>query len=251
MTLTLLTYNVYAHPYRVSERIPPLLALIQKSNADLVALQEVAPWFYRILKRQPWLTGYHVVAPLKERYVRGGMLLLSKLPVLRQRYQPLIRGIYGRGLLFAQLKTPEGPLTVATVHLTSALEQGRTRQRQLQALFRALDTEREAVVLGDFNFGDGEQPESRTLDRRYLDAWTALHPTTPGHTWDRQKSAMARRNSYLGEKSRRIDRVILRSQRWQPHRAALLGDQPLTRRRPVLFPSDHFALLVTLKPRSG
>ena len=42
-SIRILTYNVLADRVHVEQRVPPMLALLERSNADIIALQEVAP----------------------------------------------------------------------------------------------------------------------------------------------------------------------------------------------------------------
>ena len=78
----------------------------------------------------------------------------------------------------------------------------------------------------------------------FRDAWREVHPKLPGYTWDIEKSRMAREESFPGEPSRRLDRVLFRSSHWTSTRAELLGTEPVSPKNKRLFPSDHFGLLV-------
>lgn len=64
-------------------------------------------------------------------------------------------------------------------------------------------------------------------------------------TWDIDESDMAARGSFVGERSRHLDRILLRSKHWRPLSIRIVGDQSIgTEGR--LFPSDHFGLLAVL-----
>ena len=58
--LTFVTYNVLADPVRLDERAPLLLELLKDSNADVIALQEVVPWFVKRLAREKWIGKYTI-----------------------------------------------------------------------------------------------------------------------------------------------------------------------------------------------
>ena len=107
-----------------------------------------------------------------------------------------------------------------------------------------------AVLLGDLNFGDGEQPETGHLARRYVDLWTALHPDLPGYTWDMERSEMARQGAFVLEQSRRLDRILARTPHFVPGSITILGDRPVAGSK-VVFPSDHFGLVGVLKKPRG
>ena len=57
---------------------------------------------------------------------------------------------------------------------------------------------------------------------------------------------MARGGSFPGEKSARIDRILLRSPGWKPKEVAIIGDKPIHPGKKDLFPSDHFGVKGTL-----
>ena len=151
-----------------------------------------------------------------------------------------------RGALFADIDTPDGPLTVATVHLESFLEDGPIRAQQLGAVFDYLKTRADACLTGDFNFGDGEEPDTSSIPLEYIDVWRALKPDDPGLTWNIETSAMAKKNSFPDEPSRRLDRILIRSARWSPVSIRIIGDESLT--AGGLFPSDHFGLVASFVP---
>jgi tyrosyl-DNA phosphodiesterase 2 len=240
-TLTLLTYNVLADQVGLPERPRALLSLLERSGADVIALQEVDTWFLTELRAQAWVgRDYHgteidgaVAAP-------GGQYILSRFPVERSSFD-VLPGAQQRTVLVARLIVGAGRLDVATTHMESALEDGPVRARQLEQIFSRLGPEGDAVVMGDFNTGDGE-PEGGRIPASFVDLWAALRPGEPGYTWDEERSLMARQGSFAGEPSRRLDRILLRSARWAPARIAIVGDTPVNAQA-GLFPSDHFGLL--------
>ena len=56
-TLRLVTWNVLADPVFKAQRVPELLRVLAHANADVIALQEVAPWFLRALHDAAWVRG--------------------------------------------------------------------------------------------------------------------------------------------------------------------------------------------------
>ncbi|MCZ7644496.1 MAG: endonuclease/exonuclease/phosphatase family protein [Planctomycetota bacterium] len=242
--LKLLTCNVLADEDDADERAPALFKLLEDHDADLLALQEVAPWMLKRLESLEWVrrryrsTTIDATAP-------GGLFLVSKWPILRAELKPVFSK-QGRGVLMAELNLGAERLAVASVHLESFLDSGLVRVEQLKDAFKLLDGAAHAVLLGDFNFGDGEQPESAALPAAFADCWRALKPADPGFTWNMETNPMARLGAFPNEKSRRLDRVLLRSPAWKPAAASLVGDAPLDG-KPRLFPSDHFGLAVELE----
>ena len=113
--------------------------------------------------------------------------------------------------------------------------------KQLDRIFSLVEDASDVFVLGDFNFGDGE-PEGARIPTSYVDLWKALRPTDPGLTWNMEKSPMAKVQSFQGEKSRRLDRILIRSKRWVPESVRIVGDEPYSADG-RLFPSDHFGVV--------
>jgi endonuclease/exonuclease/phosphatase family metal-dependent hydrolase len=250
--LRFVTYNVLADEDPTGKRVPKLLQILRDANADIIVLQEVAPWFASVLLKEPWVQSYH--RPLKDgkTFIAHEYLVLSRFPILDTESAPL-PGNQHRGYFAATLQLPTGPAKVATCHLESLLEDGPIRAQQLDLYFQRLADTDDAFFAGDFNFGDGELPDTKHLATDFRDAWRDVHPKLPGYTWDIEKSRMAREESFPGEPSRRLDRVLFRASRWHATRAELLGTEPVSPKNKRFFPSDHFGLLVffQLQPPSA
>jgi endonuclease/exonuclease/phosphatase family metal-dependent hydrolase len=237
ITLRLLSYNVLVDPIFIETRIPALLNVLREAQADVIALQEVAPWFYRILMAQAWARAYNHTA--YDPRASGGQFILSRLP-LRKSSLYVLPGRQLRTAVFAQISLDNQVVAVGTTHLESLLEDGAVRARQLEELFSLADRHSSAILMGDFNFGDKEEPETSHLDKRYRDLWRELKRGDPGYTWDIERSEMARQGSFPDEPSRRLDRVLFRVDGFIPKSVKLVGDRPVP---PSIFPSDHFGVL--------
>lgn len=243
--LTLVTYNVLADPSLADHRLPSLLALLKATDADIIALQEVTPWFLKALGRQPWIRSYHRT-PSRAGGAPGGLLILSRFPITRTLVAAL-PGRQGRKALLADLRVDRTTLAVLTCHLESPLKASKTRAAQLAVLWPLMQHAPDAVLLGDLNFGDKAQPETKHLPKTYRDLWTSLRKDAPGYTWDRERSAMAADGAFPGEQSRRLDRILWRSKQWRPHTVRVIGTHPVAPDKPGVFPSDHFGLLGVLQ----
>lgn len=244
--LRFVTYNVLADEDPSGQRIPKLLEILRHTEADIIVLQEVAPWFATILLKEPWLQTYH--HPLKDgkAYIAHEFLVLSRFPIIDTDVAPL-PGNQHRAYFAVTIQLPTGPAKVATCHLESLLEDGPMRAQQLDIYFQRLAETGDVFFAGDFNFGDGEQPDTTHIASTFRDAWREVYPKHPGFTWDIEKSRMARAESFPGEPSRRLDRVLYRSEQWQPTNAELLGTEPVSPKNKRLYPSDHFGLLVVFR----
>jgi endonuclease/exonuclease/phosphatase family metal-dependent hydrolase len=244
--LRVLTYNVLADPVAVELRIPRLLDVMREQNPDLLALQEVAPWFVELLERDGWLRDYQAAQIDGKLALPNGQMILSRFPIAGSRARRL-SGRQGRTVLVSEITLAEGDaIVLATTHMESLLEDGPTRATQLDEIFAEVAKETApTLVLGDLNFGDGEQPDTAHLDPAFIDVWTRLHPDDPGFTWNIEHSPMAAAGSFVGEPSRRLDRILLRGNAWVPSMIAIIGDRSV-RDHPALFPSDHFGLVAEL-----
>ena len=79
--LKVVTWNVLATPTAASRRIPVLLRILEESSADLIALQEVSPWFLKRLWAQKWVQegGYQGIVDAQRRpSAPGGLYVLSR-----------------------------------------------------------------------------------------------------------------------------------------------------------------------------
>lgn len=244
--LCVVTYNVLADDDLVKERVPKLLEILKGTNADVIVLQEVAPWFADQLMKEPWAQTYH--RPLKDGkpFIAREYLVLSRFPITGFEMAPL-PGKQRRTFFSVTVELPGGPARFATCHLESFLQDGPIRAQQLDIYFQKLTGDFDAFFAGDFNFGDGEEPDTSHIDKAYRDAWRDVHPNKPGFTWDIEKSPMAKAGSFPNEPSRRLDKILFRSKRWKPVEAELLGTEPVSAKSNRVFPSDHFGLMVRFR----
>jgi len=242
-----ITYNVLADQVEIEKRVPEIFKILKNADADIIALQEVAPWFLELLQKEAWVKNYHFPKIKNEIMVARGLLILSKAPITNVLADFLPSQQY-RGYLTIETKIKNLDIKIGTCHLESPLESGHWRAQQLEIFFKHLNTSDNAVLLGDFNFGDGEQPETAKLPMDYSDIWLVTNKDKPGFTWDIEKSVMAKKGSFPNEKSRRIDRILVKSKLLTPIASKIVGDTSIDKNN-ELFPSDHFGLFgsVTIK----
>jgi tyrosyl-DNA phosphodiesterase 2 len=246
--LRLVTYNVLADLGDADRRIPRLLAILREARPDILVLQEVEPWFAGRLLKESWIQKFRRPTRDGKTLIAHEYLVFSRFPLTDTEIAAL-PGAQHRVYFAVTIELPGGPAKVATCHLESRLEDGPTRAQQLDCYFQHLAGNDDAFLAGDFNFGDGEQPDTTHLAPDFGDAWLLIQPREAGFTWDIEKSRMAKEGSFPGEPSRRLDRVLFRSKRWTPVFAELLGTQPVSAKTPRIFPSDHFGLLVVFRAR--
>lgn len=262
-TLRVLTYNV-GHPDEstfgrigafirgqpaAAARSEAILALIRAQDADIIALQEITPVFLKALARQPWRGRYRLVHTLsdaqlaRDGYVLldpDGMAILSKWPLRLVVNEPA-GGKLGRRLLIVNVEIGDTLLRVGTCHLESEQPYSGIRVRQLERFAGKLAWADNALLLGDFNFADGQQPETRALHKHFSsfqDLWLKLQPAGP-------------RTTFIGEPDARLDRILLHARDWAPVDIHLFGTSPVTIGHERHHASDHYGLVATLHRTKG
>ncbi|MFF3555722.1 RNA repair domain-containing protein [Streptomyces tsukubensis] len=244
--LRVLTWNTLWDRYdaeriATARRRPLLVAALRAADADVIALQEVERPLYELLRDGGW-----AIAPGCREASAYGLVLLSRLPVHEAARHVL--GMH-KALLAMVVETADGPVTVATTHLTSDHSPGAAARRraELGAVSEALAAVPGDVVLaGDFN--DVTALPADALAMR--DAWPEARARDGGDpdapTFDPRVNPLAAVGSLTGLPGR-IDRVLLRGSH-RTARAVLTGTVPDSG---GLYPSDHFGVLASLEsPRS-
>lgn len=240
-SFTFLTYNVYGYQILHPSRVDALMDLIEKSGADIIALQEVNSWFMERLCEEEWTANYYLshsgaTAP------RGKLLILSRFPLKEISYISL-PGREKRTALFSLVNLAGVDVAMVNCHLESPLAADETRFQQLRIISEVLKGYPLSVMAGDFNYGDNGKKEERAVAHYFLDLWRALKPVADGFTWDMARNPLAKRNAYPQEGSRRLDRIYLRGKGWSPLDIELVGNRPVGVHRAIPYPSDHFGLL--------
>ncbi|NUU22943.1 MAG: DUF504 domain-containing protein [Streptomycetaceae bacterium] len=250
--LRVLTWNTLWDRYDsdridTARRRPRLLAALEESGADVIALQEVEPALLALIAQAPWIRAQYTLhtEPTAAAVDDDGLLLLSRLPVREAARHEL--GPH-KGVIAVTVETATGPLVVAATHLSSdhSTDGATRRDSELTDLAEGLaETEGPVVLLGDFNDGDaGDRGPAVALGLR--DAWTEAHgPHDHTPTFDPRVNPLAAVSSLSG-RAARLDRVLLRTDESStPHVTAadLVGEVP---EDDGLFISDHFGVRVDL-----
>jgi len=253
-SLLVATYNVLfdlheaEHIYSERRRAA-CIALLQAQDADIVALQEVTPEFWAELLATPWIRErYHVSSgPDAAGLEPYGQALLSRWPLALELHAFSAR----KRLLVGRTTLAGRPLTVAAVHLTSNQKDGAADKRAEQLAVIGARLARDggdAIVLGDFNFGDGDE-DAQLAGVALQDAWRVVHPHHPGFTFDPVANPLATRMSRSGVAGR-YDRVLLRAptQALAPIDVVMFGERPFAEQGGhPMFASDHFGLCCLLQ----
>lgn len=247
-TLSCVTVNVwFGEPY-FEERFLALMALLEEHRPDVIALQEVTTPFLAGLRATPWIRRDYTVSDFMGSTLSSyGVALLTRLPVESMALHDLPTRM-DRKLLLAHLLVNDTRLAVATVHMESLVDSAPWRARQLEQIFKTLKGDRDAILMGDFNFCSLWAEEQASLDPQYVDVWSELHADKPGYTADTDLNLMLAAFS-KEKKTVRYDRMLVRSDvpGWEPESVELIGTEPIAPDRPEVFPSDHFGILARLR----
>lgn len=236
--LTVATFNIWFDDYHAQLRYQAIADLLGERTPDVIVLQEVTPVALDMFLEQAWIREAYLTASV----VGGGtgnygMLMLSRVPVVRATYSQLPTR-QTRGFLEAELAVDGARQIVCCVHLDSGKSSARLRGWQLRRIFRALRTAENALVLGDFNMRD---TENERIAAPFCDVWPALRPDDPGYTENTSINLM-RFDARNKKRHVRFDRVLLKGTRWRAADIELLGTQPISPEVPRVFPSDHFGV---------
>ena len=233
-TMKIATWNVNS----LNVRLGHVLDYLREEQPDVLLLQELKMIEDRFPELEIGDAGYNSAVLGQKTY--NGVAILSKQPITSPEFG-LLPSRQRRAYLIVETKIRGLKFKIATCHLDSYLKEGAVRAVQLDVFFKKLKSHENALFLGDFNFGDNEQPETKHIDKNYTYLWSKVNAGKKGYTWNIEKSEMARKGSFPKEKSRRLDRILIKSKRVKPISANILGDKPL-KGKANIFPSDHFGL---------
>lgn len=218
-SISILTWNVWFDKFKREERYNEILDICHRIGPDVVCLQEVTPFFIKILKEHDLCKVYDISDHDLSGSTVGsyGVLSMCRRDLQGSFQFHELHTEMDRKLLITTFTTPHGTVGVGNVHLES-LNTRITRKIQLQQCRPILDRFQTAVLCGDFNF---DSDRNFTLDDKplendalmeiypsYKDVWLELHPPGSGKTFDTDVNLM------LGQRKEhmRYDRIILRNQ---------------------------------------
>jgi endonuclease/exonuclease/phosphatase family metal-dependent hydrolase len=224
------TYNVFIGTRDLTQTV----SVPRRMNADVVALQEVAPRSAAILTRELSRDYPHC-------YFSAGLGIMSRYPLRNPRFQRSRLGI--NGFLLAEIHPRRGRVQIANLHLdplriwtiqqklTLPFQVGRQRKIHRKELTQAFENLRPGVptiLLGDFN-----RASDAAIDKLRRDGFTDSFAAVTAKP-DRIPTLHF---SVLGIRSgRRVD-FIFHDRTFLTTRSRVLSGQP----------SDHDAVLSSLR----
>jgi len=258
--LRVLTWNVWWRFGPWEQRQPAIAATIERLAPDIVCLQEAWPEAVGALAER---LGFHKAYASRIDFdgVPFGNGILSRWPLAGHEVLPLPAPAEldeHRTCLRADVDHPDGPIQVFCTHLNWRFDHSHVRQEQVRAICRFVASSPgrryPAVLCGDFN-AEPDSDEIRMLTGKtavpepklfFHDAWVAAGrrgDDGAGFTWS-NTNPFARVDL---EYDRRIDYVFAG---WpksgglgQVLDCEVVGCDPVD----GVWPSDHFAVLATLR----
>lgn len=168
MQARVLTFNTLFRG-EARARAGVLAETIERSDYDVVCLQEVISWRVLGLLRRVATSYPHVAYTPMFPLVRGGLVTLSRHPVTRRHFRAYVPArparpewLLGKGALFTRIRLPGGHLTVVNTHLSANLDMdwspsnvyAQVEKAELHRLAAAVNQIPKAeplVAMGDFN----------------------------------------------------------------------------------------------------
>jgi endonuclease/exonuclease/phosphatase family metal-dependent hydrolase len=186
--LRVMTYNVnFGLPGDVSS-----MDAVDKANADIVFLQETNREWQRALVARFGAEYPHQRFTPPERWLAGGMGLLSQYPVVSLQHLDSHGGMFFAWRVV--LDTKLGRIQVLNVHLRPPVTDGGSyavgyfttsgnRLEEIENHYAALDPKLPTIVVGDFNEeGDGRALQF-LVDHGFADAVAEFNGTKPTWSW--------------------------------------------------------------------
>lgn len=238
---------------------------LRRLRPDVVALQETV-WGNDYDQVEDLLGPDYTVARHAARSADGvGAVLASRWPlgVVREvdlHVSSRVDDLPWAAAVVAEVALPEPFGLSLFAHHKPTYQVGYALERELQAVACArfiedqlAERDLHVVLLGDFD----DTPDSsglrfftgrQSLDGMsvaYRDAWEAIHPNDPGHTFT-PANRLVREDEWYRELGRRIDYVLIRSGKRGPSLTAtncqLIFNEPVE----GVWASDHFGILADL-----
>jgi len=264
--LHIISYNIM-HDYgeflisdvaNTSMRFYALCNLLEKENADIIALQEVSFGIYKKLLQQDWVRNRYYVCENKGESVDPyGTLILSKFPPIK-----ILNRVFPgtpKNMTLVDFLVNEKILSLGNVHLKAGSEfkQNRITQVSYAVEWQKLSEASEAILIGDFNFREEQNEKIEIFESNYNDIWPTLHTKEEfSMTFSIDKNPFAKliseRLSLIRHSkpySSRYDRIYLRKgSKFNAKSISLLGMDSIGKdtiyNEYDVFISDHFGISI-------
>lgn len=251
--LTIVSYNILSNLHDADKiytdkRLPVILAELSKTNADIIALQEVTPESLAFILATDWVKDYFISeSPSGNNVKPYGNLLMSRWVFNLIEYQ--FSG--HKRVLIGNWNINNQSVHLANIHLTSDRGDNafQKRTQQLATVIGYLQQQAgDRFIVGDFNTRGDEQDEIINHGN-FIDLWKKLYPEQAGYTFDPPTNPLAMLMSLEGKPSR-LDRILWCSdieKYYQPKLMYLFGCKSFISNDKQLYPSDHFGVCGVFK----
>ena len=251
--LTIVSYNILSNLHdadkiHTDKRLPVILSELAKTNADIIALQEVTPESLVFMLATDWVKDYFISeAPNGNNVKPYGNLVMSRWAFNLVEYQ--FSG--HKRVLVGNWNINDRSVHLANIHLTSDRGDNafQKRTQQLATVIGYLQQQAgDRFIVGDFNTRGDEQYEIINHGN-FIDLWKKLYPEKAGYTFDPPANPLAMLMSLEGKPSR-LDRILWcpdLASNYQPLTMDLFGCKSFVADEVQLYPSDHFCICGVFK----
>ncbi|WP_395107912.1 endonuclease/exonuclease/phosphatase family protein [Actinomadura sp. SCN-SB] len=249
MKARVLTFNTLFRGHSRA-RIGALGRLLENSSYDVVCLQEVMSPANLALLRRTARSFTHVVHGATFPLVRGGLVILSRAPVVHHRFRAFTfagparkEWVMRKGMLMARVRFADRTVTILNTHLSANMNDDwspsnayakaqRSELDELAAFVARLGPADPLIVLGDFNV-----PRGSDLLRDFA-ATAGLHDVLEGDT----EPTFRPTPEYSDTKP--LDQIFTRPAMAATTRLVFHDEVPLPDGR-SMYLSDHFGIEAT------
>jgi endonuclease/exonuclease/phosphatase family metal-dependent hydrolase len=275
--LRIVTLNFWGKEPPLEKRFELAIRQLRVLAPDVVCMQEVKPhsgastadvignalgMHTQYARASSWQAGERGMAEAGEE----GLALITRAPLLEHHALALpTRNPLDdqRILLSGRAETVGGPIWIHTTHLNYRLDDGISREVQVDAIDAAIrargrdNTDAPQILCGDFN-ATPDSDEMRFLrglttlsDRRthFQDAWLRLHPKLDGITWSSENELTRPLRSL--DIDRRIDYVLVTSRKKDGRGTVDRCEVALVDREDGVCASDHYAVVADIQVASS
>jgi endonuclease/exonuclease/phosphatase family metal-dependent hydrolase len=274
--LRVVTLNFWGTQPPLERRFALAIPQLKQLAPDVVCMQEVKPhgaattahviagalgMHAQYARASAWQAGERGMTEAGEE----GLAMIARTPLLEHHalalptHNPLDDQ---RILLSGHVETAGGPIWIHTTHLNYRLDDGLSREAQVEAIDASIrargrdNTDAPQILCGDFN-ATPDSDEMRFLrglttlvNRRthFQDAWLRLHPERgddAGITWSSENELTRPLRSL--DIDRRIDYVFVTSRKKDGRGTVQQCDVALVEREDGVCASDHFAVVADIQ----
>jgi poly(A) polymerase len=251
--LTIVSYNILSNLYDADliytdKRLPVILSGLAKTDADIIALQEVTPESLAFILATDWVRDYFISESVSGNCVKPyGNLIMSRWAFKLVEHQFSAH----KRVLIGSWNINDRSVHLANIHLTSNRGDNALQKRTQQLATVIVYLEQQAgdrLIVGDFNTRGNEQAEIINYGN-FSDLWEKLHPDLAGYTIDPATNLLSMLMSLEGEPAR-FDRILWcpeSGSHYQPLSIDLFGCKSFGTNDELLYPSDHFGVCGVFK----